>query len=205
MFGTRSTQRTYIRQTQREVSVTEKEVALFRALNPDRIQVQEAASIIKATNVELREFPSEVTLILHAKSQQLAVIKRNVNTIMSMGNAISLFTIGGQNQIIGLFNIVRDNSGDLARFALPYFEPDLSLTPPDEKQEDKVIVMSNARVQDIASIIQKFGVPEGIASDIQDIIDNGPGISNVTSVASHIFSKISKKKQDVDSSGFDFG
>jgi hypothetical protein len=203
MYGNKSTQRTTTRE--HDVPVTKHEIELFHKLNKDETKIRESAHLVKATNAELRDFPNDLALILYAKSNRLKAIKRNVTTITSVGNAIGLLVAGGTSTIVGWLNIIRDNNTELARIMLPYFEPDYSIDQDKEAVEDKIVVSSNStRGGNISDILQKFSVPEGVAVDIQEVYQKGPSVENITSIATHLFTKLVTKKTPTDSTGYEF-
>lgn len=213
MFGHRNrtnpsssqSQYTRMKETQREVNIYDRDLELFRVLNGDNPRIREEAENLKNNHAELREYPPEVAIIIHTKSQYLASIKRYMNNAITAGNVLSLAseTVNSYKWII---DTLKEYVPDVSRFILDYIEPDYSLQDPSRYKGNKLLVVSNNKPRNISAILQAFQVPEGIAGDLQEIYTKGTlydpvSISMLINIAETYFKKTKKK---TDASAYEF-
>jgi len=206
MFGNDKSSRQTVRHIPHRIQVTRRELELFRRQNPDEGRVRDRAEEIKTTHVELRDFPPDEVVLIYTKLEHLRSVERVVGSSTTIATVLALSVVPKESQFFTLANAVRESKGDIAKELVDrVIEPDYSLVDKSEKTEDKKIVVSDNQGPSVSEILKRFNVPEGIATDAQELYTKGPDVTVFTSLFTHFASKYWTGTEDpVNADAFDF-
>jgi len=187
MFGSDMTSRQTIKHIPHRIQVTRRELDQFRRLNPDEALVREKAENIRATHTELREFPPDEVVLIHTKVEHLRSVERVLGTGTSIIDVVGIFMIPRESQFFTITKAVRESRPEIAQELVDRFiDPDYNVTSQVEKPEDKKVIVSDAQGAKVSEILKRFKVPDGIATDAEQLYERGADGTVLISLVTHL-------------------
>jgi hypothetical protein len=182
LFGTNSTHRSSEKHTAYPVELTDEEIELFRALNHDEGAIRERAERLRMSHAELRNYTAEEVVALKLKLDHM----KNIETYLRSGtNALksaSFFLAKKDSLIFTALNVVRTYQPDISLELMRVFEPDFHI-PTDTKSAPRKVITSQRERTKVSTVLRKLSVPEGIASKVESLYQDGPNMTAASSLA----------------------
>lgn len=172
-FGTNGTHRTSTKQTAHPVDISEEDIEIFRALNPDERLIRERIEKLRISHPELQDMTAEEALIVMTKVKHFNRIQKNLRNATNVAKAFSICVAAEGNPVFGILGVARECRPDISSELARWFEADLQLETPGSKGSQKKVVVSQAPKAKVSNVLKKFKVPEGIAADVENIYVKG--------------------------------
>lgn len=191
-----------------KIDVSLSEIRNCMQNNPDRAAVRDYVQHIRDDKPDLSDFGDYEILAFHFKEKAYKSVSKGLSTTMTgLTMASSILLVGQDSNIPNVLGGLMKLNDDITGGIMTVLPVDMSIEKEQILEEDKKIIAGEKPKDSVTNLLTVFSVPKEIATDFQDVYQNGITPNNISGIIVNTLSKVIKvnppKTQGFSAGAFD--